>query len=168
MSVGRVAIPFDTGVGTQNLNYEAGNLDISDADWLKATLNLTKADTDAGDTANIYVQARGPNGIWNDIIAFTQVIGTLSPSSSAPEVLMANLMQAGTLSDDEEESEPSGSAGGSHITAGTVKNGPLPGMYHDSSGVRGASLRVRVEVTDADNDADFEGTIYLEWNPAAP
>ena len=64
--------------------------------------------------------------------------------------------------------EPSGSAGASHLTAGTVRNGPLPGVYIDSSDVRGASLRLRLEVTDADSDGDFEGTFYLEYNEVLP
>lgn len=162
--VGNITVPFDTGVGTQNLVYELGKLDLSAADWLKVIFNITKADTDAGDTLNAYLQARDRNGIWRDIIAFTQVIGTLSPSGSAPEVLEANLMQGGTLSDDEEESETYGSAGASHLTAGTVRNGPLPGMYHGSDGVRGASLRIRLESVDSDNDADYEGSFYIQWN----
>lgn len=165
MAVGYTIVAFDTGVGSQTLNYELGQLNLGNADWMKATVKLTKADTDAGDTCDIYLQDRGPAGIWNDRIHFTQLLGTLSPTSNAPEVLEATLQQAGTLSDDEEESEPSGSAGASRLTAGTVRNGPFPGQYY-ANGVRGASWRVQVVVVDADNDADFEGSVFVEWNEA--
>lgn len=167
MAVGRITIPFDTGVGTQNLNYEWGTLALDHADWLRCVLELTKTETDAGDTANFYVQRRGPNGQWSDVIAFTQKIGSESGSVSTPEVLEANLQQAGTLSDTEETNEPSGSLGGSHLTAGTVRNGPFPGVYTDlTSKQRAASWRLRIEVVDSDNDADFEGNFYAEWNEA--
>lgn len=167
MGVGRTTIPFDTGAGTQNLNYPLGKLALDGCDWIRATLELTKADTDAADTMDVFLQERGPVGVWDDRIHFSQVIGTLSPSASVPETLKAALQQAGTLSDTEEQNEPSGSAGASHITAGTVVNGPFPGSFYDATTrQRDASWRIRIEVVDSDNDADFEGNVHIEFNDA--
>lgn len=169
MAVGRVTIPFTIGPGTQNVNWEFGLLALDHADWIRSILEVAGAAEDAGDTLNFYVQTRGPNGQWSDVIAFSQLLGSLSPSSSSPEVLTAALQQAGTLSDTEEQGEPSGSAGASHITAGTVKNGPFPGWYYDATTrQRAASWRLRGELVDADSDALFTGTFYADFNEALP
>lgn len=153
---------FNTGPGGQTLNQELAPLDLSHADLISVDLVVTKADTDVADTLNVYLQDRRTGGTWNDRAALTTITGDLSPSVTAPEVYNANIQKFGTLSDDEEESELSGSAGASRLTAGTVRNGPFPGLYRVAGydGPR-ASWRIQLVVVDADNDADFEGTVTV-------
>ena len=158
-----LAYAFDTDDGGQTINQELDPLDLSRCDLIRVTVKLSKAITDTADTFDVYLQCRGPDGKWEDRIHFSQLLGDLSPTVADPEILVATLQQFGTLGDDEEESEPSGSAGGSRLSAGSVRNGAFPGRYHDGT-APAASWRVQLVVVDADADADFEGTIYVEGN----
>lgn len=164
MGAFKIEVPFNTGTGTQTINEELSKLDLSNCVSILMEVILTKALTDAGDTLNVYLQSRGRARVWNDRIAAAQLLGNMTVSESAPEVREYQLQQLGTLSDTEEAQEPSGSAGGSRLTAGTVRNGPFPGKYVDAAGAPGASWRVQFDVTDADADADFEGRVVLHCN----
>lgn len=152
---------FDVAAGTTNHEFDA--VDLSHADELHFVLTLTEANTDAGDTLNVYIQSRSEDGIWHDRVAFTQLIGTLDPDTSGPETLEAVLQKFGSFSDDEEESEPSGSEGASHLTAGTVKNGPFPRPYRGSitgpGQMPGSAWRAQFVMVDADADGAFSGTL---------
>lgn len=150
-------VTIDTGAGGQTLNYNLDQLDLSNADWMRLTLTLTKIDTDAGDTCDVYVQSRGKDGNWMDRAHFPQVLGTGSPT----EIWTQVLQQGATLSSTEESMEPSGSSGGARLAAGEVLHGPFPGLYRDSTGW-GPSWRVQVVVADSDNDGDFEGSVIFE------
>jgi len=156
-------ISFDTGAGSQTLNTEVGPLDLSYPDVLKWILKVTKAAEDAGDTLNVYIQSRGRDGVWHDRVSFTQILGSASPAAATPEILEAVLQKMGSFSDDEEESEPSGSTGASRLTTGTVRNGPFPGKYYEN-GARASAWRVQAVIVDADNDADFEFEVYCEYD----
>lgn len=152
---------FDTGTGSQTITNDLPPFDMSWADIIQATLVVTKADTDAGDTLNVYLQSRDQSGVWKDRIAFTQVLGNLSPSAGSPKVYDAAIQKFQDLSDDEEEKEVAPGSTGSHITAGTVVNGPFPGRYMAGEDPPYTGWRLVLDVVDADADGDFEGSIYI-------
>jgi len=117
---------------------------------------------DAGDTLNVYIQSRGKEGVWNDRVAFTQLLGTVSSG----EVIEANLQGLVTLDSGEELGEPSGSTGASRLTAGTVRNGTFPGLYRttpSSVGGLGVGASWRIQWVTVDSDADFDPdyTVYI-------
>lgn len=39
------------------------------------TLTVTAKDTEVGDTLNVYIQRELPNGEWDDLVSFTQMLG---------------------------------------------------------------------------------------------
>jgi hypothetical protein len=107
--------------------WELDALDLSWADLLRISVKLTGDSTGTSPTLNIYLQSRGAFGIWNDRAAFPQLVG----ADNTGEARVLNLSKFGDLSDAEESYEPSGSSGGSRLTAGTVRNGPFPGNYRN-------------------------------------
>lgn len=143
-------------------NVELDALDLSRFDELELEIVLSTAATDAGDTLNVYLQSRGPSGIWDDRIATAQFLGT----DTDAEVRKYVLQQFGTFSDAEEASEPQGSAGGSRLTTGTVKNGSFPGPYRTkgAGGSTATAWRVQFVTVDADEDSAFTGTVYIHGN----
>lgn len=162
---------FTLAAGTTNVNFDP--LDLSDAAELQCELSVTATDTDAGDTLDVYIQSTIDGVTWDDRVHFTQLIGTLSASAGTPEALRATLQQFGAFSDTEEMSEPSGSAGGSRLTAGTVKNGGFPrplrrgtvtGALPNQTQMPGASWRVSYVMVDADADGVFTGTLSVYAN----
>lgn len=153
---------FNLSAGTTNVEFP--QLDLSGRAELHCVLTVSTLDTDAGDTLDVYLQSRTDDGIWNDRVHFTQLLGNLTGT----ETLEAVLQQFGTLSDDEEESEPSGSASASRLTAGTVKNGPFPrpmrrGTVTGVAGTQmpGACWRASYVMVDADADGSFVGTLRV-------
>lgn len=153
---------LDTGAGSKTgasaitSNFNPGRFGHYDA--LTVYLNVTKADTDAADVLDVALQETRDGVTWHDRARFANVTGDLTASATAPEVRRLVVQQFGSFADGEEELEPSGSAGGTRLTAGTVLNGPFPPLLR-TGGTRQSSFRLYIEVTDADNDADFEGTI---------
>lgn len=162
-------IAFDTsvdiGVAGGTGNYTLDAIDLSWADEITMRVSFTKANTDAGDTCDVYLQSRGPDGIWTDRIASHQLTGDMSPTTADPEVRDYVLQQFGTFSDAEEGAETSGSLGGSRLTAGTVRNGSFPGLFKTAGSPMTPGWRIQIVVVDAGTDnADFEGTVYLSTN----
>ena len=153
---------FNTGTGSQTITDELpAGLDLSRRKTIMVRVNLTKAITDSIDTLNIFFESRGSDGGWDQRIHFTELTASLSPTVGAPEKLYGTIRQIGDLTGDELEGEPRGSAGASDLAAGTVKDGPFPGRSVDAAG-QIASWRISAVVVDADGDADFEGTVYVE------
>jgi hypothetical protein len=154
---------LDTGPGSQTILV---NLDVDMARGfaILGELLVTKSVTDAIDTLDVRLQscnsADAANPVWNTRARFAQILGNMTTSASAPEIRDIALQKFGTLSDGEEAYEPSGSAGGSDLAAGSVLNGPFPGPRRTSAG-RQPSWRLKIDVVDADADADFEGAITL-------
>ena len=147
-----------SGAGTTNVELPA--IDLSQMDELELEIVLATAATDAGDTLNVYLQSRGPAGIWDDRIAVAQFLGTATDA----EVRKYAVQAFGTFADTEEASEPTGSAGASHMTAGTVKNGPFPPLYRNKGVGTETSWRLVFDVVDADADSAFTGTVYITGN----
>lgn len=166
--------PFDLAAGTANLNVDLDPHDFSGARQLIMDVALTSvgAGGDAADTLNIYFQesAEGFDPVWSDRIASDEFNGAMTVSAAAPE-LRRYVIDCDNYSGADAIYEGSGSAGGSHLADGTVINGPLlpvrritPARPVGSSVPlvgRVARYRLRFEVTDADNDSDFQGTVIL-------
>lgn len=129
-----------TGTITADAIVELPPLDLSRADQLYMEAYLTGNAADAvGDTLNIYLQNRWQAGVWSDRVALSQLTGDML----AGELRDAALSKFGSLSDTEEAAEPSGSTGGSHLTAGTVRNGPFPPRFR-AAGVNAQATAWRV------------------------
>lgn len=149
---------LNTGAGTQSITQAFDKFDLSYARAIVGKLTLTKADTDAGDLLDVYFEERTNTLTWNQRGRFEQVIGTASPTTSAPEERTIVISADVNLDTTEESYEDTGSLGGTSLSAGTVRNGPFMGKLY-SGGAPVATHRVRIEVTDANANADFEGTI---------
>lgn len=150
-----------SGAGTTNVELPA--MDLSQFDELELEIVFSTLATDTADTLNVYMQSRGPAGIWDDRIAVAQLLGDATDA----EVRKYSVQQFGTFADTEEASEPTGSAGASHMTAGTVKNGPFPPLYRDKTNkTTSTSWRLQFVVVDADADSAFTGTVYISGNSA--
>lgn len=155
------------GTGSATVNVELDKLDLSRGELIRMEVVLTAADTDAGDLLNIYLQNRWQSNIWMDRIASHQFLGTLSPSAGSPEVREYTLSKFGDLTDSEEADEPYGSAGASHLTAGTVRNGPFAPRYRNPGVGTETGWRVSlVQVNTSTADAAFAGTVYLYLDQA--
>lgn len=153
---------FDTGTGTKTITQDLDKFDLSLAKALICRLFVTKADTDAGDILDVYIEERSNIVSWDPRGRFAQVLGDLSPSVSAPEELKLVISADVNLDTTEEAYEPSSPLGPALLLPGTVRNGPFAGKLY-SGGLRVATHRVRLEVTEASTaNADFEGNVTIE------
>ena len=147
--------------GSRTATFNFGNHDLSRFDNLTFELKISTIGVDAGDTFNGYVQSRRAAGVWDDRVAFQQVLG----NASDDEARLLVLHKFGTLESAEEASEQTGSTGGSRLTAGTVKNGSFPGKYY-TDGALSFAWRFQWDVVDADNDAFLTGYLYVYGDEA--
>lgn len=143
-----------SGTVTADTQWELDALDLSQSDQLEVHLEVTGSVTGTSPTLNVYLQSRNESGLWEDRVAFTQLSGT----GLSGEALKAILQKFGTLSDDEEESEPSGSASASRLTAGTVKNGGFPRPYRRGNVTGATGDRTQMPATAWRFDLDVGGT----------
>ena len=142
--------------------------DLSTFRRLRGYVKCTKADTAAGDKLIIRLQETLDGITWNDRAVVAAITGDQSPSVTAPETREFTLVANEPLSADEEMLEPSGSAGGTALAEGEVRNGPFAPPYRVSTATptqnpgRYAAWRFFLDFTDVTtDDADFEGTIEL-------
>ena len=169
MNSGRLKIsptPSPLDVGTTTVELEKG-LDLSCADRIRLTLVVTASVNgggagDASDTIDCFLDSRDGSGLWEERARVPQVLASLTPTPTAPEVRVATVSQ-GPLSGSEEALEPSAPASTSLPTTGGVVNGHFP-RNANASGLRAAAWRVRFLVTDADDDAQFEAYAFVEWS----
>jgi hypothetical protein len=146
-----------SGTITADAQWELDPLDYSRADEITLEVVLTgNAGADANDKLNVRLQSRTQANKWTDRIALDQLTGAML----AGEVREGVLQKFGTLSDSEEQGEPSGSTGGSRLTAGTVKNGSFPGRYRNSGVGTETGWRVDLDITDA-TDPSFPITLNV-------
>lgn len=156
-------LAIDTGAGSQTItSLFSKGLNLSWAKALICDLKITVANTDATDTLDVYIEETVDNVTWNQRGRFEQITGDMSPTTTAPEVRRLVISALPPLDTTEESYETTGSTGGTSLSAGTVRNGPfLPPYRGDASNAPQASYRARLVVTDADNNADFEGTLTV-------
>lgn len=154
------------GTGTAEDTVEMPAFDWSRRQYLQMVVELEAAGVDAGDILEVYLEERAQDGKWNQRIRSEDFLGTLSPSASAPEVRRYTIVQDETLSGMEEAQEPTGSAGASSLTAGTVVNGPFPPRYRSAGAGTLTAWRVRFSQTNTSTaDADFAGQIVIYGGP---
>jgi hypothetical protein len=150
---------INTGAGTQTITQDFDKFDLSYARAIVGKLTITNAATDAGDLLDVYLEERTNTLTWNQRARFDQILGSMSPSGTAPEERTIVISADVNLDTTEESYEDTGSTGGTSLSAGTVRNGPFAGKLY-SSGAPVATHRARLEVTEAaSSDADFEGTL---------
>lgn len=154
-------ITFDTGAGGQTITTELPLLNLGRAETIALVLKVTKADTDANDTLDVYFDETFDRVTWDNRGRFQQITGDMSPSATAPEVRKLVISSRIALDATEESYETSGSAGGSDLAAGTVRNGPFAPIFRNTAGIA-ASHRLRFVVADpTGSNADFEGSVTL-------
>lgn len=160
---------LNSGAGTQTLLSPLNPYDLTRALALHVRGSITKAATaDAGtDVLDVRLQSTSDRGATWDTRARLQFDGSTSPAAGTPETKDATIQPVGTLADTEESGEPSGSLGATDLAAGAVRNGPFPNRYRDPAAAAPGELpvftawRLRIDVTDANNNADFEGTLEV-------
>lgn len=152
---------LNTGAGAQTITQSFPTLDLSHAAAIKFVIRITKADADAGDTLNITFEDTWDAGVtWNERARSREFIGSESPSTTAPETQELTIQQLIPLAAVGEEAlEPSGSGGGSALSATSVRNGPFPRTQRSTAGARLAAWRMKAVVVDANSNGDFEGVI---------
>jgi len=151
-----------TGAATQTLNLEIP-MDLSHARALTLEVIITEAITDASDTLDIRLQDTYDGVTWNTRIRMLQMIGTLSPSATAPEYQRSVVSADVLLTTPEENYECTGSVGATDLTAGTVRNGPFAPMRR-TSGVNGRQPAHRIQVISTEggaSNANWAGRIFL-------
>lgn len=101
-------------------------------------LDVTLADTDAGDTLDVYIQ-HSPDGgtTWFDFVHFAQFLGTSAAAKRMAE-----------WHGDQKHSADEYAPATETLGAGVVKHGPIASLW-----------RVRSVVVDADADASFSFTV---------
>lgn len=156
-----------TGAGSQTINVNCEH-DLSRARAVILDIELTAADTDAGDTLNIRFQESLNGGTtWNTRARSIQFLGTLSPSASAPETYRLVMAADPPLITTDAAYEPGGSAGATEILAEAVVNGPFARINRPAAGsppgttARNPAHRINIAVVDADSDGNFAGTLRL-------
>lgn len=157
-------IPFDTGPGSQEIVLALPELNLSEIYQIQAELTVTKADTDVGDTLDVRLQFTKDNVIWHTYGRFKQVTGDMNPSTTAPRVYVIVLTNRVYMKSTEESHAPTGGQGASDLAEDSVRNVPFPQPPYDPILKRRvAPWRFHLDVTDGDNDVDFEGylDIYL-------
>jgi len=141
-------------------------LDLSRVSHLRFLFRLTVADTDAGDKLDIRFQERsdGDFADWDTRLRSPQFLGTLSPSSTAPEDYYMTLPCRLPLTSAELSYEPTGSAGASEVAANSVVGGPLLGKYRPTNGLE-PRYRLKLDTTDAgaNNNANFVCQVII-WS----
>ncbi len=150
---------LDSGAGTQTINQSLDPMDFSGYSALVLRCSAVKTDTDAADTCVIRLQtsADPATPVWDDRICLESFTGDQSASATAPETKQGTVWNTESLDSVEAEFEESGSAGGTSLSAGAVKNGPyFNSLYNPLTNSRQPSCRLNIVVTDADADADFE------------
>ncbi len=164
MPAARILNPtaFDTDDFVNGVRNIEIPVDASRGEALVLRLTLTSIALTASDALKAYLQTRGPDGLWDDRIALATVAGNVTASAAAPVAREGVVQKFGTLESTAEVYTPSGSADGDRLGAGTVRNGPFPPPYHGpESGEDRANARVRLELTDDSEAAQFVGTVAV-------
>lgn len=158
----RYTVTFDTGAnsGAQDTTTNFDKFDLSWCEAIDIWVSLTTADTDAGDTFDIYLQETMDGVTWDERWHSHQFTGNMTASSTAPEVRRYRIF-ADTTDAPDEIYETSGSAGGSSLSAGSVRHGPfVPKLPSTSAPFSGqVTHRLRFVTADADSNARFAGSI---------
>lgn len=151
-----------SGAGTTNLNLDP--MSYSRAVSLVGEIIITSAATAAGDTLTVRLQET-PDGVqWDTRWCHTAQVGNSGASTTAPESERVVLQCDVPLQTAERLYEPTGSAGGTDLSAGTVRNGPLLGRRRAATAPGGglsASHRLQFVVAQT-SAAAFTGT-YTIW-----
>ncbi len=164
-----VALTVPAGSGTTVFALDP--IDYSQPDELRAVLHESTIGTDAADTYNFYLQERYASGVWGTRIAWSTLTGDMADG----EERIGTIQQFGTFDASEEMYEPSGSAGGSQPTAGTVINGGFANHYYGDVDPERAGTpdnypasgwRLICVAVDADADGGMTGNMYLYGNIA--
>lgn len=164
----RVTIPFDTGAAAGDLD-ETENLDSFDLSRCKCIdmfISLTTADAASDDLFDITFEETFDGVTWNERMRSAQFTGALTATSTAPETYSMRCSAYINLDTTEEATEPSGSAGGSPLAAGTVRNGPFaPRLYATTAPFTlQPTHRLRFVTDDDDADARFAGSVTLVFH----
>lgn len=155
------------GPGNVTVTQNLPALDLSYAQALLIQLYLTTTLTDAADSLDFKFQDTRNGVIWNTRARADAVLGNAGASATAPVVHRLNLQNKVDLASNEEYYIETGSTGGTELTAGSVRNGPFPGIRRDPGAGTGgagptASWRVQAVISgDANTNASFIGVVTI-------
>ena len=148
--------------GTATTNVLLPLLDLSHSHSLLMEFEVTSAATAASDTLEVKLQETSNGTNFNTRARSNTVAGNATVSAAAPKIERLTVEQNGPLMSTEERYEPSGSAGASEPTAGTVINGPFPGKYRTTATGWTPNWRISLVKTDGGgSDAAFAGTVRI-------
>lgn len=148
-------IPIALGSGAQTVNTLLDPLDLSMAKVIEVLLTLTSVATVAGSTLDVkfqmatFIDPLG-NEVWDTRGRFSTVVGNQAASAAVPYQEGLNISQDVDLTTVERAYRPTGSAGGTELAAGTVRDGDFPaflreGLLH----TRQPNARIQMVVVDA-------------------
>jgi hypothetical protein len=164
----RVTIAFDTGAAAGDLvqTTNLDPLDLSRCKCIDMFISLTTADAAADDLFDIVLDETFDGVTWNERMHSAQFAGSLTATTTAPETYSMRCSAHVNLDTTEEAGEPSGSAGGTALAAGTVRNGPFAPKRHNDEApwTLQPTHRLRYVTDDDDDDARFAGTVTLVFH----
>src|SRR5438132_5977842 len=161
-------------IGTYTLNVGPGNtttvltcdaLDISRCQAVTLEMVLTTCATDAADKLDVRFQetrdSQPTPAVWDTRGYFTQVSGNQSASASAPYADQMTISQDVPLPSSSRNARPTGSAGGTELTAGTVRDGPFQGRLRSTLGPVPSHRLIAVISGDVNSNSLFVGSIKI-------
>src|SRR6185436_8425197 len=156
-----------SGAGTTNVELDP--IDLSRARAIRCYLKITAAATAAGDTLAVRFQETKDGIVWDTRARHTAQVGNSAASATAPETETLVILCRGYPQQSSERVwEESGSGGGTDLSAGTTRNGPMVPRRRSALGTaaqpRGgllASHRVQF-VTVQTGTVAYTGTYVIE------
>jgi hypothetical protein len=162
-------------IGTYTISIGPGNVtsttlcdafDLSQCQSVTGVLELTTCATDLADKLDVRFQETGdPNQIYWDTRGYwSQVSGNQSASALAPYADEFTISQGVPLASSSRDARPTGSAGATELTAGTVRDGPFQGRLRGINGVVATHRIIAVISGDANANASFIGVVRIYAN----
>lgn len=152
---------LDTGAnnGDETITIELDPLDLARVKWLDIVVTMTTLDAAGDDTCDFFFEETHDGTNWDQRWHSHQFTGAMSPTEIRRYRIYADYVPDAT----DLSYETTGSAGGSDLTAGTVRPGPFAGKLHATSApyTLQTTHRVRIVIDDDDSDARFAGNLLI-------
>lgn len=152
---------LDTGAnnGDETITLNLDPHDLSRAKWLDITVTMTTLDAASDDLCDIFLDETFDGTNWDERWHSHQFTGAMSPTEIRRYRILADDIPDAT----DLAYETTGSAGGSSLSAGTVRPGPFAPKLQATSApwTLQTTHRVRIVIDDDDSDARFAGNLRI-------